>query len=329
MASAAAKKRVGAMIVLMALAAAAVLAVVISVTLRDPRDRYFIRFQESVSGLELGSHIRMLGVHVGQVEQIDVSDDAENVIVTVALAPDTPVPADARAVLSTIGVTGLKYIELTGGTAQAPRIEPNTRSSIIKAGPSRLGQLRRNARRIADKIGQLGHNLAELSAEAASTRSDRFGRDVAALGAAIKSIRDDSKHRARRIPGRIDATTAQMERASRAVSRVRGEARTRARYLMATARRTSTELDQLAQGLRFEPVQGAIRAAAGAVAQQMKGSDLARVGRRIGAAFSHLEGIAAAADASAERRSRQWSQVKGNLRRAGFFLKELAAKVGM
>ena len=130
MATPAQKKRLGAILLLLLVAGVAGIGTLVWDHVRDPKDRYFVRFRESVSGLEVGTTVKMRGVAVGQVERVAIASDGESVIVTLALAVETPVPTDTRALLSAIGVTGLKFVELTGGTGDAPRIPPNTERSI-------------------------------------------------------------------------------------------------------------------------------------------------------------------------------------------------------
>ena len=83
------------------------IAVLAGMKLWNPKDRYFIRFRESISGLEVGSTVKMKGVRVGQVESISIGRDVESVIVTLSLAPKTPITVDTRGIMTSIGITGL------------------------------------------------------------------------------------------------------------------------------------------------------------------------------------------------------------------------------
>ena len=80
------------------------------------KDIYFISYKDiSVSGLEVGSPVKYLGVGVGSIKDIHIDpEDVSRVVVSVALEPGTPIKRDARAEIAIIGITGLKMIEIRG-----------------------------------------------------------------------------------------------------------------------------------------------------------------------------------------------------------------------
>ena len=81
---------------------------------------YRIHFNESVSGLSLGDPVKYLGVDVGTVKTMSI--DAANphrVQVDVRLRKETPVKTDTKAALKIKGITGVNFIELSGGSADA------------------------------------------------------------------------------------------------------------------------------------------------------------------------------------------------------------------
>jgi phospholipid/cholesterol/gamma-HCH transport system substrate-binding protein len=81
---------------------------------------YRINFSESVSGLSLGDSVKYLGVDVGTVKAMGIDPaDPRRVRVDVQLRKDTPVKTDTKAVLTMKGLTGVVFIELSGGKADA------------------------------------------------------------------------------------------------------------------------------------------------------------------------------------------------------------------
>ena len=81
---------------------------------------YRIHFAESVSGLALGDAVKYHGVDVGTVKAMDLdAEDSRLVQVDVALRKGTPVKTDTKASLKFKGITGVVYIELSGGNAKA------------------------------------------------------------------------------------------------------------------------------------------------------------------------------------------------------------------
>ncbi len=85
------------------------------------RTSYRIRFEQSVSGLLLGSGVQFNGIRVGEVTDLTLDkDDPNGVLVTVAVTSDTPVRSDTKVRLAFGGLTGVPEIALTGGSPDAP-----------------------------------------------------------------------------------------------------------------------------------------------------------------------------------------------------------------
>lgn len=93
--------------------------------LRDPGTDYMVRFKDtSVHGLAVGSPVKYRGVEVGRVTLIEVTrTDLDSVDVGLKIRPELVVKTDMQAVLVYIGLTGQKYIELSGGTPGAANLK--------------------------------------------------------------------------------------------------------------------------------------------------------------------------------------------------------------
>lgn len=89
-------------------------------------DLYAINFTGiSVSGLEKGSTVKYQGVRVGSTEEINVNPkDLKSILVSVRIQRHFKVKADMKAKLMFTGITGLKFIELYGGSNESPCISP-------------------------------------------------------------------------------------------------------------------------------------------------------------------------------------------------------------
>lgn len=93
--------------------------------LQESRTLYYIYVRGSVTGLQNGAPVQYRGVPVGTVT--DIAIDAENVEliqVTVAIRAGTPVKTDTVAQLQLQGITGLSFVQLSGGTREAPVLQP-------------------------------------------------------------------------------------------------------------------------------------------------------------------------------------------------------------
>ena len=89
-------------------------------------DEYSIYFQESVAGLNIGSSIKYKGFDVGSVSEIKLNpSNSEEIQVDISIKKGTPIKEDNYAFLGNLGITGLKYIELRGGSNNAKLLEPN------------------------------------------------------------------------------------------------------------------------------------------------------------------------------------------------------------
>jgi phospholipid/cholesterol/gamma-HCH transport system substrate-binding protein len=136
--------------------------VVTGTKLFEKRDLYFVRYEDvSVSGLEKGAQVKYHGVRVGRVEDIYIDPDKiETVIVTLALDHKTPIKADVKAVASSLSLTGIKIIEITGGSSEAELLEPG---SEIVAGESSMQMITGKAEAVSEKLELVLSNLANLT----------------------------------------------------------------------------------------------------------------------------------------------------------------------
>jgi phospholipid/cholesterol/gamma-HCH transport system substrate-binding protein len=93
--------------------------------LRDPGDVFLVKFRNtSVHGLLVGSAVKYRGVEIGRVVSLSVSPmDMDCVHVEVKVRPGLPIKTDMRATLVYVGLTGQKYIELSGGTTESPYLQ--------------------------------------------------------------------------------------------------------------------------------------------------------------------------------------------------------------
>jgi phospholipid/cholesterol/gamma-HCH transport system substrate-binding protein len=96
-------------------------------TLREAGDTYYIDFRDtSVNGLLLGSAVRYQGVEIGKVTRIEVNLKATNsVYVFIKIQKGFPIKKDTTAVLMYAGITGIKFVDLRGGTPGAEPVRPH------------------------------------------------------------------------------------------------------------------------------------------------------------------------------------------------------------
>lgn len=126
------------------------------------KDIYYVAYEDvSVSGLEVGSSVKYLGIKVGVISDIAIDPaNVNRIIVTLALKPDTPIKEDAQAEITTLGITGLKTIEIRGGTNEARFLLEN---EFIPPGSSDMEAITGQAEVIAEKAELVLNNLQRFT----------------------------------------------------------------------------------------------------------------------------------------------------------------------
>jgi phospholipid/cholesterol/gamma-HCH transport system substrate-binding protein len=179
-----------------------------------PVATYGVLFDRSVSGLNAGSFVEYQGVVVGRVRDIRLTADLPpKVEVVVDLEPRAPVRGDTVALLIGSLVTGIKFIQLQGGTAGSPPLAPG--STIPGTVPSledfrdRLSDI---ADRMSDLLARLQHDvftpennaklnsfLADLATVASTLnrtmetfRTEETGKDVAELVRRLSTLTENA-----------------------------------------------------------------------------------------------------------------------------------------
>ena len=103
-----------------------ILAAFIYPKLKEKGEVYYINFKgTSVNGLNNGSDVKYQGVKIGIVKDIEVNPtDLDSILVYVRIQPKFPVMDDMRAALVYAGITGLRFVEISGGHAHANLVPP-------------------------------------------------------------------------------------------------------------------------------------------------------------------------------------------------------------
>ena len=107
---------------------------------------YLTYMQESVSGLSRDNAVKYQGVDVGRVREIGFDPErVGEVRLLLQIEEGTPIREDTVATLETQGLTGLAFINLTGGSAASPllRGSPDEPYPVIQSRHSTWGRLDR------------------------------------------------------------------------------------------------------------------------------------------------------------------------------------------
>ncbi|MDE2813028.1 MAG: MlaD family protein [Gemmatimonadota bacterium] len=131
------------------------------------RDTYYIESNSPVSGLNKGANVKYLGFSIGRVEDIAIAqDNLATVVIEISVErrlAENAIRTDTQARMSSLGLTGLKSIELFGGSDDAPVLPPE---STIVAGETFFSSMQERAEVLSAKVEQTIDNLnALLSSE--------------------------------------------------------------------------------------------------------------------------------------------------------------------
>ena len=143
--------------------------------------QYEVIFTEPVTGLTEGGGVQYNGISVGTVDKLSLApDDARKVVALLKLKADAPVKVDTKAKLSQQGITGVPFIQLTGGSPNAARLEPSERGDIpvIRTEPSALQNIADTANRLVARMDQL---LSEQNVKRISDTLDHLEQATGAV----------------------------------------------------------------------------------------------------------------------------------------------------
>ncbi|MCH8466432.1 MAG: MlaD family protein [Roseinatronobacter sp.] len=112
---------------------------------------YEVRF-ETVAGLSRASDVRFAGLLVGQVVDVQLAPEGDGtVMVRLQVDRATPVRADSIATVDSSGITGVSFVAISPGSAEAPLINERSDTPRLQAGRSTIQSLTDGAPRIMEE----------------------------------------------------------------------------------------------------------------------------------------------------------------------------------
>ena len=180
------------------------------------RDSYNIEFTDvAVSGLNKGAAVKSLGFNVGRIENIAISpDDLAKVVVEISIErrkAENAIRTDTQARMASLGITGLKYIELFGGSDSAAILPPG---SSIAASETFFSNLQERAEVLSSKIEQSIDRLNTLlSGENQRVFTDML-RNAGDLMSTANELVQDNRESVDETAVNIAATTRSLADAS-------------------------------------------------------------------------------------------------------------------
>jgi len=120
-------------------------------------DNYKIETSESVSGLSKDSLVKLHGVDIGRVSAIKINpQNIESVEIFLSIKRGIPMKEDMVAHTQMLGVTGLLFVEINGGSNEAKTLKPSkTYVPSIHSQPSFLSKVSNRAEGVSEKFEAL------------------------------------------------------------------------------------------------------------------------------------------------------------------------------
>jgi phospholipid/cholesterol/gamma-HCH transport system substrate-binding protein len=239
---------------------------------------YLAYFTDSVSGLNLHAAVKSRGVAVGSVREISLDPaNPERVRLVLEIERGTPVKNDTVATLGVFGLTGIAYVELSGGSRESPALKaaPGEAAPVIRTGPSLMRRL--------DTAGTM--LLADLDESTRRVNDVLDEKTRATLRAAVADLRQITEALARHS---ADLTTIMAE--SAVIARNGARARADLPRLVAQVERSAAAMERMAEavsqagrsaGSALDGVQAAATGAHTAVLR-LEGEALPEIGRLMG-----------------------------------------------
>ena len=142
---------------------------------------YLVVFDEAVTGLSVGGAVQYNGIKVGEVRELSLDpDDPSKVLARIRLDSATPVKTDTVAKLALTGLTGVAVIQLSGGSADAPRLAPTPSGDppVIVAQASALQKLLASSEDIATTVSEVLVRIRRVLSEENMARVGRIIMDI-------------------------------------------------------------------------------------------------------------------------------------------------------
>ena len=156
---------VGAFVLFLVVVAFAVVLWLARAQLTTQYAAFDVYFTGPVTGLRVGATVEYNGVPVGRVTQIRINpENVELIEVIVEIQTDVVIKQDAAATLETNILSGVSFIQIAGGTRDAPVLAraEGQRYPVIRSRRSRLANITARAPQILAKVDEAVDRLNSL-----------------------------------------------------------------------------------------------------------------------------------------------------------------------
>lgn len=156
-------------------------------------DVYQAVLEESVAGLNPNAPVKYNGVDVGKVRAIALeAGNPQRVNLLFAIERGTPIKQDTVATLKTQGLTGIAYVELSGGAMASPRLQaaPGSPYPQIRTKPSLSTRLENVLTDVLAKLDNTSSTLNAILSEDNRAAFTSILRDTATVAQTLAARKD-------------------------------------------------------------------------------------------------------------------------------------------
>jgi phospholipid/cholesterol/gamma-HCH transport system substrate-binding protein len=156
-------------------------------------DTYLAIENESVAGLTVNALVKYNGVDVGKVSKISLDPiTPQRVRLELLIEHGTPIKVDTMATLKTQGLTGIAYVELSGGDIHSPLLLASGNSPYpeIKTIPSLSTRLESLLSNVVAKLDHLSSGFDKINSPQNVRAFSNALADIAAVSHTIALRKD-------------------------------------------------------------------------------------------------------------------------------------------
>ena len=190
------------------------------------RSAILFKFESTVGGLAPGGAVFFAGIKVGNVTGLSFDRSDPNVVlVTAEVRQDTPIKTDTKAVVGANLLTGVAYIDMTGGSPAAPSVFSQDPALIIGS-KSGLGDVVAAAESVVSKVDSIVDRVDKfLAANETSLKTtvdnvETFTDALAENADGVKDFLANISEMSKTISGLSERLNGLVEKADKVVAAV-------------------------------------------------------------------------------------------------------------
>lgn len=172
----------------------------------EKKAKYYTARFGYTNGIQKGSQVRLGGVLIGEVENVYFpADDNTRVEVLLKVREDAPIRTDATAYITSIGLMGEYYVEITPGTPESPLLPSGAR--IMSKDIPTLSQMGEPFQKVSEQLEEFLIRLNELINE---KNREHFSNIIAS----VDTILQESQGKAGELLVRFSELTRELKEMS-------------------------------------------------------------------------------------------------------------------